>query len=212
MRKHLEYKGIDHKYILNGAEVPSVTQVIRIASQYVYGTYAPTKSREAMDKGTMIHLALADMDDPNTPKMSGTQSNDFVRYRMAWKAFLTSFNAKPFLVEARVASVRYGYAGTLDRVMQMTVSGKRGYYVVDIKTGSSVSSPLARLQTAGYVLATKEWLGESLPGPIEKTRVVVHIPHNGQCYHRVEIFKDSSDEPAFLSCLALYKWIANNIK
>ena len=56
------------------------------------------------------------------------------------------------------------YAGTLDIVAWLTFDGKRGLYLIDIKTSNGFYSPDMPLQLAAYRHAHKEMTGQSVHG------------------------------------------------
>lgn len=56
------------------------------------------------------------------------------------------------------------YAGTLDIVAWLTFDGKRGLYLIDIKTSNGFYVPEMPLQLAAYRRAHKEMTGQSVDG------------------------------------------------
>lgn len=64
--------------------------------------------------------------------------------------FLDVFEVDPVLVEATVVSYRYGYAGTLDLIADLTVEGERKRMLLDAKTNEKGIFGETPLQLAAY--------------------------------------------------------------
>jgi hypothetical protein len=144
----IDFDEAAHRYVVDGAEYPSVTQILAAA-----GLTDWTWCREwARERGSLvhkaIHLAL-------TTGLDWSSVNDaFHPYISAALQVIEDLNAETVLSEGRIFSKLYGYAGTLDWVGR--VNGK--LILWDWKTGPVV--PAYGLQTAAYAEAYLEETGE----------------------------------------------------
>lgn len=74
----------------------------------------------------------------------------------AYVGFLDQFEVEPVLVEATIVSYKYGYAGTLDLVADLTdTDGNRARWLLDIKTSEKGIFGETALQLAAYRFAEK---------------------------------------------------------
>lgn len=103
---------------------------------------APQEKREtAAGHGTDVHAylearATEDQDYDYLPETPAT---------VAVEQFLAAFRPEPLYVEAQIASIEYGYAGSLDLIA--SVYGRTG--LIDLKTSGTVGAE-TRLQLAAY--------------------------------------------------------------
>jgi hypothetical protein len=132
----------DHKYTINGRPVPSVTQVL---GDVLPGWQA---SEWYMQRGTAVHACAALIAQGKTfrndPQIDGQVS--------ACRRFFREIRPAVRLVEYRVASVRHGYAGTLDLVAEV------GSWLAVLDWKASIG-PAARYQVTAYALALEEMDG-----------------------------------------------------
>lgn len=135
-----------HAYWLNGQPVPSVTQVLDPLEDFscvdadllerarLFGS-AVHQATELYDTG---ELDWATLDPHLAPYLNG-----YIR-------FLGETGVKPLHCELRVGSLRWRYAGTLDRIYQMA----RAVVLCDIKSGAVPRT--VGPQTAAYENAVNE--------------------------------------------------------
>lgn len=139
----------DHTYYIKKSEtytrIPSVTTVISV------GKYMPN-APEAMKRGTLVHELTESIDKNNgeIPPVTDDISSMLDEY----KKFITG-PLKPTYhhIEAPVLGAINGlyYAGTVDRIGTITISGKDVPCIIDIKTGTK--SKDYALQLAAYANA-----------------------------------------------------------
>lgn len=132
-----------HVYSVKGVEYISVTQALDEGGAMPW----VTKHQYYLDRGRAVHSATqyddeGDLIYDDLPEyLSG--------YVDAWRCFCAETEFVPLLIEEKVFSKRYGYAGCLDRVGIF-----RGEQVVlDIKSGEI--APATAMQTAAYGKAYK---------------------------------------------------------
>lgn len=141
MSDFFEFDEHNHQYYINGEQFTSVTQVLDKAG------FVPEfcKAIESRMRGTAVHQYCAE-DDVKRVDLRTVQP-DLRGYIRAWRIFRSQTGFLPELIEHRVYSKEWGYAGTLDRT---------GYLygleiIIDIKTSTTgAASNAARLQTAAY--------------------------------------------------------------
>jgi hypothetical protein len=84
----------------------------------------------------------------------------------SYAGFLDKFDVTPILIEAPVVNYRYGYAGTLDLVAEITdATGERKTLLLDLKTNEKGIFGETALQLAGYRYAEfyLDPVGKELP-------------------------------------------------
>jgi CRISPR/Cas system-associated exonuclease Cas4 (RecB family) len=115
-------------------------------------------------------------------------------YVHGYKLFLRDTGFKPGLIEHRVYSRVYRFAGTLDRTGVW--NGKSA--ILDLKSGDPAKA--AALQTAGYRIAHREMTGISVD-----VRLAVKLTADG--HYRVTVYEDHPrDERLFLAACSLWHW------
>ncbi len=162
----LEFYAGDHRYLVRGRELPSVTTLMRQHGIGFQG-YAP---QSALDRGNFVHEAslLIDEDDLHWPNVPEAWRGYCEAYAAARKAeHLTVVQA-----EGRVWHPHYRYAGTLDRVV--LVLRDRLLRVRELKTGDASD---VECQVAAYVQARNCWY----PHDLVDARVgeCLKLNHNG---------------------------------
>lgn len=154
---------------------------------------------EAAGKGTAIHeqaenYALGKRVEI-TPEIEG--------YVKAFDSFCYDFRPKFLLTEALVISRTYGYAGTLDAVVE--IDGKT--YVLDIKSGNYIWPEVA-LQLVAYARAdftgNRESGEEAKLPDLYKRGLVLHLSPTGYELRPVRLGDIEFD--AFLASLDMYHW------
>jgi hypothetical protein len=175
-----------HKYIYEGREVPSVTQIIQAAGLVDFSHVHKAVLEQASDFGTKVHEATALFDKGELDVF--TLDPGIAPYLEAWKKFRGDTGICISIIEEPAFNKQFGFAGTPDRV-GMIHSART---VIDIKTGALL--PAAAVQTAAYAL---------LCAPI-KRRMSVQLLGDGT-YKAVE-HQDSTDLNVFRSCLSIYNY------
>jgi hypothetical protein len=143
-------------------------------------------------RGTAVHLATCLYDQGKLAEV-----DDRLRgYLDAWKEFLDCSGFQASLIEHRVHSEQWKYAGTLDRMGQL--GGKST--LLDIKSGSIAG--YAALQLSGYRRALSE-----CDGIDTERRVAVQLLPDGK--FKIKEFMDhAGDDRTWLQALSLHHWRA----
>ncbi len=188
-----------HTYTLDGARLPSVTQVLDQLGSYA-GIPEDVLARKA-EIGDAVHLCteLYDRDELDTdsvpPEIAG--------YFAGWLRFREETGFTPILIEERVYSKTFRYAGTLDRTG--TFSKMKGIkpdaqVMVDLKCTYKLMATVGP-QTAAYVAA----LNEQNRSLVQiKRRFAVRLVNDGT--YQLEELRDPTDLSVFLAATTLYHW------
>ena len=182
-----------HAYTLDGAPVPSVTEIISGALDGAKKKSYPPGSAE---RGRNVHLAceyddVGDLDDDTLdPSLAG--------YVAAWRRFKREYEPAWIGIEARVGSRTYSYAGTLDRLARIGVGAEHRVTLLDIKSGRETREHA--LQTAGYAIAYEETTGVRV-----ERRGCVYLTRDGDVSVRWH-GDEALDRAAFVACRTLFDW------
>lgn len=150
---NIEFNEDQHSYTLDGTPVPSVTTVLSSVGISDFSMVDDETLTRAVNYGQSVHNMTQLHDegrlDESTldPKLKVTLD--------LWREFKSKYISEWIGIEMRVASKKYGYAGTMDRV---AVSKDNELWLPDIKTGvKTIAHPI---QTAAYENAFREMTGE----------------------------------------------------
>lgn len=201
MTAQLHFEPLSHSYWYEDQQVPSVTTIIRILTEY--GRMSEKMLAPYARRGTEVHSLTEayDLDpdfDPDTvePERAG--------FLMAWVNFRNDFDFVPTHIEERVFHPKLLYAGTADRfgVLRGEMS------VIDIKTSAKLG-PAVGVQLAAYqhafndadlgVFGQKRGTEEEIRG-----RYAVQLKADGT--YLVKQYDNPLDWDAFRGCLALHTW------
>ena len=184
----LEFNSETHTYKLDGIKLPSVTQIIGGAGLSDFSKVNQDILKRSQSFGSAAHLACQLFDD-NRLDMKSLDLELFP-YLDAWKKFKRDFGITKFTeIEKQVYSLKYQYAGCLDRLWEDTL--------IEIKTSTSIPATTG-LQLAGYQNAYEEMYKVKI-----KRRICVQLLDGT---YKMEEYKEKSDRTVFLSCLNLHNW------
>lgn len=142
----LEFDAVDHRYFLDGEEVPGVTRLLNPLQDFG-GASLETLTRKAA-LGTAIHRA-AELDD------IGDLDEDSVDpaiapYLAAWRRFREETRAEFHAIEEQLCHPQLRFAGTIDRVATLHLRDRpRAMWLLDLKSSLHVE-PWVGVQLAGY--------------------------------------------------------------
>lgn len=180
----LDFDQPSHTYRLNGAVVPSVTQVLAPLNDY--SMVPPDILEAARIFGTHVHEAcdLYNRDELDWSSLDPS----LVPYVEAWKQFLDDSGAVVIASECRVFHDLLGYAGSPDVVLAW---GSR-VVIPDIKATAVVPATVGP-QTSAYAKAYQR-----MHGGREPARYCIHL-QAGQ--YRSHVRNDPADWPTFVTAL-----------
>lgn len=182
----LRFDADQHRYWLDGRELPSVTTVLKGVGIIDPSKYA---GGDAALRGTYVAEATAMFDrggladDMMDPRL--------IPYLAAWELFIRENHVEMILIEERVWNRNYMYAGTLDRTMVF----QNHHWLIDIKTGAR--ERWHALQTAAYLRALQQ-------GPYPYKRGAVYLKPDGT--YRLDVHDSPDDWDVFLAALAVHNW------
>lgn len=133
----LTFDEATHTYRIDGAVVPSVTQIIQAVLPY----QGPSDSW-AMQRGTAMHHGCKLFDEK---RLDWSTVHPEIEARIrAWDKFRRDLSVEIVVCEQPMFHSQYRYAGTIDRVF---LSSSMGRLLCDIK---STITPQAYVQLGGY--------------------------------------------------------------
>lgn len=136
-----------HGYEIDGAPVPSVTEILEDLGLSDYSFVPEDDLDWAKDRGSAVHTATHFYDDGD---LNDDDLDDRVRPHVeAYKNFREDTGFEPTHIEIPVWHPVNRYAGTLDRIGVLNGVS----VLVDLKSGQP--PPTVGLQTAAYQLAAK---------------------------------------------------------
>jgi hypothetical protein len=194
----LEFERIGHRYTLmpDGIELPSVTTALKETRMIDYSMIPQDVLQAASRRGTAVHQALQYLDEGDLDEDSLDES--LLGYIYAYAQFKRDSGFTPALIEHRVWSNTYRYAGTLDRTGTLPrQDGGEDLVVLDFKTGLVL--PGHALQLAAYA--------NCLPEPRRFRRIALKLSEDAT--YRVYEFPQKDfrrDLELFLHALSCCWW------
>lgn len=152
-----------HRYMLDGEQIPSVSEIIRFISREIYANVTQYNLDHAADRGTRVHKACELLDKYGTVQID----DDIEGYVEAYVKFRKEHNVTWDSIECACFSPEKDYAGTLDRIGML--DGE--LVILDIKTSCVVQKMLAEAQLNLY---RRMVVGKDI-----KRLVILHLKADG---------------------------------
>lgn len=185
-----------HQYRWNGTVVPSVTQLLD--GLRLYAGVSEEVMEEARRRGTYVHTACQFFDEEDLD-VEALKENDPTTwaYLQGWVKFVRDCEPNWTWIESPFYSQAFQFAGTPDRIGELTYKGKRvENAIVDIK--SSLSSHWAwGMQTAAYAHLFDP------QAHFTRKRFTVQLLPEPEGEYRLLEWSDPTDWPAFLALVTL---------
>ena len=182
----LLFREQDHTYLLEGEELPCVSDLCRFLHREIYKD-APTWQLEAAaERGTAVHQATEALDKLG----SATIPEEYLLYLQAYKTFLRDYCPTWDLIEQPLYHPEHRYAGTIDRYG--AIAGEAA--LVDVKTTYTVYKPLCRLQLNLYRLML------IARGYSVHKMYILHLKRDGT----YKLIPFAEDEPLALAVLTIH--------
>jgi hypothetical protein len=175
----------DHKYWKNDLRIPGISEVLKSAG-LIDDRWFTEHSRE---KGSGAHAACHFFDEDDLVESS--LDPVIIPHVEAWKKFRSETGFKPTIIEKKLYSAVFNFAGTPDRAGILN-GDEVG---VEIKTG-------AISFVTGLQLAAQEILLAEVEGFRVKKRFAVQTKNNGT--YKLTQFSDVMDRGYFLSALNMW--------
>lgn len=196
----LEFDAALHRYTLDGASVPGVTECLKLVSSADYFGVPDEVLAAKAAIGTAVH-SLIELDCAGDLDVEDLDPV-LVPYHRAWRSFLTASGFRVILSESKVASRRFGYAGQLDLFGDLNAIRA----TVDAKCVTRVMSSTGP-QTAGYTQALRETRPDLLPSGMPCRRYALQLrPHDSKGkplanpWFLHPFTDDAADMRLFLAC------------
>lgn len=190
----LTFEPEGHVYRFNGEVVPSVTQLLE--PLHSFAGVPDDVLQAAQQRGTDAHLLCQYHDEGDLNPSSVAEC--YAGYLDAWTSFCREYGARWELIEQRLYSRRFRYAGTVDRVGTLE-RFPRTRWVLDIKT-SAQKHRVWGLQTAAY---RNQLIEHDAQHALDR-RATVQINANGT--YAFHTWDDPADWHAFQALTTLYHW------
>lgn len=154
---------------------------------------------EAVDKYLKVWLDTGKQPEDIKVFCDGSDYREFAIARSA-ELFCKDYNVIPIATELRVASPKYGYAGTMDGLM--IIDGI--LTLIDWKSSNSINKDGYALQTVAYWQAFKELTG------IRPKRIwIVRLDKGSAKYEIVNVQDISKAFRIFINLSKVYNWLNN---
>ena len=194
----LEFNAERHEYSYGGRIVPGVTSLLQ--SLHSFAGVPLDVLEEAQHRGSSVHAACHYLDDDDLVEdQLRTQQPEVHAYLPAYRKFLHDCTPNYRAIEVPVFHKTLRYAGTPDRLGELTYAGKRVLdAVIDLKT-SVASHPCWSIQCAAYAHAA---------GRPSARQFSLQLRNDGT--YRLKEWIDPDAWPAFVSLLTLRTWKERN--
>lgn len=187
------FKPETHQYFdESGREYPSVTKILKhFGMTPDYDKFGNDTSR---DFGTVVHRVCELFD---RGAIDQYQYDPVVEpWLNGYRKFISEFKPVWKIIEAPMASLVFGFAGTPDRVMSL----KGRISILDLKTGMPDASH--ELQTAGY----SQLFEESFKERVRQRWSLYLMPDD----FRLVEHKNRSDRSVFIGLAQAFNWKKNH--
>lgn len=199
----LTFDDATHTYELDGAVVPSVTQILRASGVVDFSAVPGDTLAAALDRGTAVHRALhyhaeGDFDVDGFYR----EFPEYAGYLRSGVLLLDSSRVRTVLCERRVASRKHRFAGTIDWLGY--IDGQAA--ILDWSTGDARDAG-KNWQTGAYHCAALEWadvdpqLGAFVKANASIARFSVRLRKDG-ALPSVTPYRDPRDLTEFLTLLS----------
>jgi len=177
-----------HRYFIKGRAALGVTETLALAGVTNFEFVPRDILDRAVNFGRCVHKAVEFFD---RGVLDTSSLDEALRpYLLAWEKYKAERVGEIVEIERHLYSLRFGFAGTLDRVFR---DKKGNLCLLDIKTSRELSAGTP-LQTEAYAMAYEEMTGLKI-----RRRFGVILQEDGDYY--AEEFRDRSDSDDFIACL-----------
>lgn len=195
MSNEFRFDKADHSYWLGKTRLIGVSDAIQAAGLKDFSRIAPDVLEHARQRGTAVHAACHYLDEGDLNWE--TVSPEVEPYVRAWERFKRDVPSVMMEKEIPLYHATLGFAGTPDRIMEMSGDGGRRI-TIDLKTYRP--DAVTGVQLAAYSLL--RW-GPQPSWDVPK-RWGLWLKDDGK--YQLTDFTDRGDEAVFLACLTIAKF------
>jgi hypothetical protein len=194
----LTFDSASHTYRVGGVIVPGVTSLLE--SLHSFAGVDHDVLEAAKHRGSSVHAACHYLDDDDLDEARlKVEQPDVHAYLAGYRKFLRDCTPNYTAIEVPVYHPTLRFAGTPDRIGELTYGGKRiPRAVIDLKT-SLASHPCWAMQCAAYAHAA---------GVPTARQFSLQLRNDGT--YRLKEWIDPDAWPAFVSLLTLRTWKERN--
>ena len=182
-----------HVYTVDGSIYPSVTTILQSAGYVDLSRIPRGILNYKRDIGKNVHLATQYYDERILDEDTVGEAER--PYFEGYKKFILENQPEIVKIEEHIASKKFCFAGTPDRMLIIINKG-----ILEIKC-TAIINPSANIQTMAYKLA----YNELYPKDKVKNRWILHLKGDGT-YNLLPRTKDVEDKTAFLKALGVHNW------
>ena len=194
---HFYYASEEHKYFLDGQEIPHITGILQDSGLVNYTGIPQDILEKKADIGRKTHTACELYDQDNL--ILETLHLTLKAYLQGWIQFIEDFKPEFIEIEKPRYSEKYRFAGKPDRVAIITSN----LSIVEIKTSSTIERWVG-IQLAGQSIL---WDEEKKVKEQIRKRIAVQLlsepmPKINKQY-KVMPFEEATDRAVFMSALTI---------
>lgn len=178
-----------HIFRWGGQIVPSITKILSDSGLFEFNFC----TQEGLERGSRVHKAT-EMFDRGTLDWNSVDESE-IGYVQAYEKFILDTGFKPEIIEEKLYSPTFGFAGIPDRAGKL--NGRN--VIVEIKTGVE-NRRYERLQTAAqYILLTENYTDYKI-----SSRIALHIKNDGSYSIGKPFLHHSKDISQFMALKTIY--------
>jgi hypothetical protein len=193
-RPAIEFDEASHTYRLDGAVVPSVTQLLEPVRRELGGSESVLEYKRQIGKALDKTIELSERNDLDYSSIDEA----VLPFFEAWLQFKKDSEFRVLLNQPVVYSRKLRFAGTLDILGTRHYTSSVPDELLDTKCVWTID-PATAIQTAGYALGARESLGINV-----KKRGGLQLLRDGK--YKLFPYTNPADESVFKSCLTIHAW------
>lgn len=188
-----EFRQADHSYWLNGNQIPSATQIIKLCGLVDDRWY----KEEHRVRGTLVHAACHQLSEKDMDWKAWEEAHpELLGFIRAYEKFLGDSGFEPEICEKPNYHKNYLYACTIDNIGKRKIQRE----IVELKSGAMM--PWTAIQTALQAIV---WFPDDF---YSVKRTGLELSKDGT--YRSEEFNDPNDFNVAIGMVGVAHWILKN--